>query len=282
MFAISGYKTRTRIYRSILYAVLSIGGIFYIAPFYWMVSTSFKPISEIFEWPPTLFPQDPTIENYFRVFEVVPMALFYWNTLSVSVVIVAAELLFASFTGYLLEKIRFPFKEFIFSCILFTMIIPFESRLVPLYLLMDQLGLVDTHAAIVIPALITGFAIFFFRQNIKAIPDDLLDAAKIDGCSIIGRYRHIVVRLIQPAIGTIAIFAFMHSWTDFLWPLIVLNTTDKMLLEQGLAFFSQGVEFQEEGARMAGASIAVIPILVVFLFAQKYFVRGIALTGLKA
>jgi multiple sugar transport system permease protein len=282
MVGFVGYSTKEKFFRLIVYAILSIGAIFYIAPFYWMVSTSFKPMSEIFKWPPTLYPQHPTVENYYRVFEVVPMLRYYWNTLYVSLVIVFSQLLFASFAAYIFEKLRFPLKEFIFSCILFTMIIPFQSRLVPLYLLMDQLGLLDSHSAIIIPVLVTGFAVFFFRQNIKSIPDDLLDAAKIDGCTIFGRFYRIVIPLIQPAIGTIAIFTFMTSWTNFLWPLIVINTNHKMLLEQGLAFLSQGFETQEEGPRMAGASIAVIPILVVFIFAQKYFIRGIALTGLKS
>ena len=152
--------------------------------------------------------------------------------------------------------------------------------MVPLFLLMSELRLVDTHAAIVLPAMITPFAVFFFRQNVKSIPDDLLDAARIDGSGVLGRYWHVVVPNIKPAIGTITIFAFLGAWNNFLWPLIILNSRRKMLIEQVLSVLT--AEFaQEPAARMAAATMAVVPILLVFFVSQRYFVRGIALTGLK-
>jgi multiple sugar transport system permease protein len=270
-----------RLKQPLVYLFLSILALLYIAPFFWMISTSLKPQREIFDWPPSLLPKEPTLENYARVPEVIPMFRAYWNTFYTTAILVATNIIAGSLAGYVFEKLRFPLKEVIFSAVLLTLIIPFQSEMVPLYLLMTNLNLIDTHAGVVLPQLMTAFAIFFFRQNMKSIPDDLLDSAKIDGCSVIGRYWRIIMPLIKPAIGTIAIFTFMQAWSNFLWPLIVINSVDKMLLEQVLSYFSQGLETNEEGARMAGATMAVFPILMVFLFAQRYFVRGIALTGLK-
>lgn len=267
-------------WRLLLYLVLGMVAVIYITPFYWMIASAIKPQSEMFKFPPTLIPQAVTADNFARVFEVIPLARAYWNTFYTSLYIVLSQLLFCSVAGYIFEKARFRFRELCFTLILITMIIPFQSEMVPLFLLMSDLGLVDTHAAIVLPAMITPFAVFFFRQNVKSIPDDLLDAARIDGSGVLGRYWHVVVPNIKPAIGTITIFAFLGAWNNFLWPLIILNSRRKMLIEQVLSVLT--AEFaQEPAARMAAATMAVVPILLVFFFSQRYFVRGIALTGLK-
>ena len=267
--------------RVAVYTFLSVCALVYIVPFYWMLVSSVKPQSELFKWPPSIFPKTWTLENYQRVFEVIPLARAYWNTFYTAVIIVLAQLFSCSLAGYAFEKLRFPLREFIFSAILFTLIIPFQSEMVPLYLLMSSFGLVNKHLAVIFPGLLTAFAIFFFRQNIRSIPDDLLDSAKLDGCGILGRFRRIVMPLIKPAIGTIMIFTFMAAWNNFLWPIIIINQKSKMLLEQALSVLTQELGSEEEGARMAGSTLAVLPILTVFFFAQKYFVRGIALTGLK-
>ena len=189
--------------------MLGVVAVIYITPFYWMIVSALKPQSEMFKFPPTLIPQTVTFDNFARVFDVIPLARAYWNTFYTTLYIVLAQLLFCSVAGYIFEKGRFRFRELCFTLILVTMIIPFQSEMVPLFLLMSDLGLVDTHAAIVLPAMITPFAVFFFRQNVKSIPDDLLDAARIDGSGVLGRYWHVVVPNIKPAIGTITIFAFL-------------------------------------------------------------------------
>ena len=279
---IGSTRSKSLINRMLIASILGIVALMYILPFYWMIITALKPQEDLFKFPPTLIPETITIENFLRVFEVVPLGRAYWNTFYTSVIIVISQLIFCSVAGYVFEKIRFRFREFLFTVILITMIIPFQSEMVPMFLLMSDLRLVNTHAALILPAMITPFAIFFFRQNIKAIPNDLLDAAKIDGSGLLGRYWHVVVPNIKPAIGTITIFAFLGAWNNFLWPLIILNSRKMMLIEQVLAILGSAQTYEaEEAARMAGATMAIIPILIVFFFSQRYFVRGIALTGLK-
>jgi multiple sugar transport system permease protein len=264
-----------------VYILLILVALLYIAPFYWMINTALKPQREIFMWPPTVIPRSPTLENYRRVFEIIPVLRIYMNTIIITVVPVVFQILFGSLGGYVFEKLRFPFKETIFTGLLVTMMIPFQVTVVPLYLMIERVRLVDTLLAVILPYVITPFSIFLFRQNIKSIPNDLLDSAKLDGCGTMGRYWLIVMPLVKAATGTVLIFSFRMLWTVLLWPVIIIDSSRKRVLEQALASFTVGDFAIEEGARMAGATIAVIPILLVFFFAQRYFVKGVALTGIK-
>lgn len=274
-------KPGSRVPRVLLHVLLAMAGLLYFFPFYWLIASSLKVPAELYVFPPTLWPTRLTVGNYARVFEVLDVGLIYWNTLKITVVSVASTVVLGVVAGYCFEKLHFPFREFLFSAILFTMIIPFEGQMVPLYLLMDRFRLVNTHAAVILPNLLSAFAIFFFRQNIKAIPDDLLDAARIDGVSVPGRLGRVVLPLLKTAIATIAIFSFVHNWTNFLWPFIIINSQHLFTIEMGMAIFTNSLEVAEEGARMAGAAIAIVPMIIFFLAAQRYFLKGVALTGLK-
>ena len=260
-------------WRMLAYLVLGVVAVIYIIPFYWMIASAIKPQSEMFKFPPTLIPRTVTLDNFLRVFEVIPLGRAYWNTFYTTLYIVLSQLLFCSVAGYIFEKGRFRFRELCFTLILITMIIPFQSEMVPLFLLMSDLGLVDTHAAIVLPAMITPFAVFFFRQNVKSIPDDLLDAARIDGttgtwwCRTSSRPSHHYHIRLPGGLEQLPVAAD-HS-----------DSRRKMLIEQVLSVLT--AEFAQEPAARIAATMAVVPILLVFFFSQRYFVRGIALTGLK-
>jgi multiple sugar transport system permease protein len=267
--------------RIVVHVVLAITGVLYFFPFYWLIASSLKASAELYVFPPTLVPQTLTLANYLRVFQVLDVGLIYWNTLRITAVAVFSTVVLGAVAGYCFEKLRFPGRELFFSAILFTMIIPFEGQMVPLYLLMDRFRLVNTHAAVILPNLLSGFAVFFFRQNIKAIPDDLLDAARIDGVSVPGRLLKVVLPLLTTAVATIAIFTFVGNWTNFLWPFIIINSQRLFTIEMGMAIFTNSLETVEEGARMAGAAIAIVPMIVFFLAAQRYFLKGVALSGLK-
>jgi len=263
----------------LMHILLLAGAATMMVPFIWMVSTAFKPtIGIIGEF--SLIPKNPTWDNFRKALEVMPLALFYFNTLLVTLVKVGTSLFFCALAGFAFAKLRFPFKEGIFIAILVTMMVPFQARLVPLYMMMHRFNLIDTKTSLIIPHLMSTFGVFLMRQSIEAIPNELIDAAKIDGYSLFGIFWHIVLPLSGTVLATLAIFTFVWSWRDFLWPLIMISSKKNMVIELGLAFFGQ--EFIDlYGPMMAGGVLAIIPILVFFLILRRQFVRGMTLSGLK-
>jgi multiple sugar transport system permease protein len=262
------------------YIILSLGALLMVAPFIWMLSTSFKPQAETITFPPQLLPRNPTLANYQEVFERLNIGRLYWNTAYVAVIKTVLNVYLSTLIGYVFGKFHFRGREVLFYLILSTWIIPFEVYMIPLYVMMVNFNLGNTYWALILPELSSAYAIFLFRQFMFTIPNDLLDAARIDGAGEWRIFHRIVLPLSRPVVATLVAFYFMWNWNDFLWPLIVLTTSDKYLLPVGLSVFVS--EFGTQyGLIMAGASLAIVPVLLVFVAMQRYIIEGIALTGFK-
>ena len=249
-------------------------------PFFWMLSTSFKTPAQIFVYPIEWIPSPFIFENYQKVFEVVPMFRYIFNSLFTALSVTLSNLFFCSLAGYSLAKFEYPGRNLIFISILATLMIPFEVTVVPTFIIVRKLGWVNSYAALIFPAAMNAFGVFLMRQSMMSIPQDLIDSARIDGCREFGIYRRIILPLSKAPLSALSIFMFMWSWNGFLWPLIVIRSQNLFTLPLGLTFF-QDDYFDEYNLIMAGSVIAVIPILVLFVTLQKHFIKGMALSGMK-
>jgi len=265
----------------VAHLVLLALGLVMAFPFYYMATTSFKPIDEVtrirIQVTPFFFPE---LSPYRSLVAGVPYFRFMWNSLIVSVLTVGGTVFFCTLAGYAFAKLNFPGRELIFMGMLMTMMVPYSVLLVPGFLLMRDLGWINSYLALIVPALAPPFYIFLARQFIQAIPDDLLDAATIDGCGPFRTYVEIVLPLSRPLVATIAILAFLGSWNNFVWPLIVLIDESKYTLPLGLSLL-QGRYTLRENIQMAGAALAIIPVLVAFMILQKQVVQSFSTSGLK-
>ncbi len=262
------------------YIILGAGAILMVVPFIWMVSTSFKPQAETVSFPPRLFPINPTISNYIDVFDRANMGRLYWNTTFVSVIKTIFNIYTSALLGYIFGKFIFRGRDIIFYILLSTWIIPFEVYLIPLYLMTVQVGWANTYTALIVPEIFTVYAMFMFRQFMYTIPTELVDAARIDGAGEWYIFHRIIIPLSKAALFTLIAFYFMWNWNDFLWPLVVIADQDKYVITVGLATFV-GEYWSQHGVIMAGASLAIIPILVLFIAVQRFIIEGVVLTGLK-
>jgi multiple sugar transport system permease protein len=260
--------------------LLLLGVAIMVLPLCWMFFTSFKPSVEINIWPPRLFPQQWTLENYLVAFQRAPLLRFLLNSLIMSVVGTLAILLTSAAAGYTFAKYNFPGKELIFIAILATIMIPLEAYIVPLFTQVVRWRLLDTMVGLILPNLIASSGIFFMRQHIVSIPDALIDAARIDGASEFRIFARIIVPLSFSALSALGIFMFMFIWTSFLWPLLITNSTQVMTMELGLTFF-QSMFTIEYGPMMAASTIAVLPMLIVFVVLRERVIQSIAITGLR-
>ena len=262
------------------YLILGIGAAAMLFPFLWMVATSFKVRGEIFTFPPTLLPQTFTLQNYQNLFERLDVARLFWNTALVAVTKTVLMVYTSAILGYVFGKYQFRGRDAIFYLILVTMILPLEVYVIPLYQMMAGAKLADSYAALILPYVFSAYSIFLFRQFVFAIPDELIDAARIDGASELYVFHRVILPLSGPVLATTASFYFMWNWNDFLWPLIIISTRDKAMLPVALAGFvaDRGTDY---GLIMAGTTFVVLPVLAVFLLFQRYIVQGIALTGMK-
>ena len=265
---------------SVNYLIAILAGLTMLLPFAWMVLTSFKLRGEILAFPPTFWPKTWTIENYIGAITRLDMKQLYFNTGYIAILKTAIHLYLSMCLGYVFGKLQFRGRDIYFYIILATMIIPFEVYMIPLYRLMVGLKIGDSHLALIVPMLFTAYATFMMRQFMFTIPNDLIDAARVDGASEWTILHRIVMPLCKPVLATLGSFYFMWNWNDFLWPLIVITTPSRQMLPVALSGFvaEHGVDY---GLIMAGATMSVIPVLVVFLIFQRYVVEGIALTGLK-
>ena len=263
------------------HAVLILGLGIMILPFIWMISTSFKPPTEVISWPPKLIPKTITLYNYVTVFATAPFVRFFFNSVFMSSFSTASIILTSTLAGYIFAKFKFPLKNFIFIIILATAMVPFETYMIPLYIRMIQLRLVDTFFGLVFPYLVMSYGIFFMRQNVRAtIPDDLLDMARIDGVSEFGIYFKMVLPMLVGSTGALAIFAFMQCWAAFIWPLIIASTREWWTMELGLGMFQHRYTV-ELGPINAGSVLSIIPVLIVFLILRRRIVEGITISGMK-
>jgi multiple sugar transport system permease protein len=266
--------------RLLLYVLLIVTALAVAMPFVIMLFTSFKIRSEVFTFPPLLIPQTWTTDNYVLLWSRLPFAKLVRNSLIYSFSITLASLLFDSMCAYALARLNFRGRNVMFIAILATMMVPAQVTLVPLFFNLFEIGWINTFQGLIVPRMTSAFGIFLLRQFFVSIPIDLEDAARIDGAGEFRIYWQIVLPLSGPAIATVFIFHFMYNWNDFLWPLIITMTQEMRTLPTGLALF-MGDHNIEYGLLMAGATLAALPLIIAFLFAQRYFVAGIALTGTK-
>lgn len=266
--------------RIFAYGMLALGGFVMIIPFLWMLSTSFKTLEQVFIWPPIFFPPTLRWDNYVRMFELVDFGLYTWNTLKIALVVTFGQLLTSSMAGYAFARLRFPGRDTLFLVYLATMMIPGVVVLIPNFIVMRNLGLVNTHVGLMLPALTSAFGTFLMRQFFLAFPPELEDAAKLDGCNPLSFYFRILIPLSTPILATLGVMTFQGTWNDFLWPLIMLSSAAKRTLQVGLSFMI-GPNSTDWPLLMAGSVITLLPIIVLFFFAQKYFVQSIKMTGLK-
>lgn len=264
----------------VIYAVLGLTALVVALPFIVMLLTSFKEPKEIITFPPRFLPTQWTLANYQLVWTRLPFALLIRNSVIYSFTITLISLLFDSMCAYALARLQFRGREFMFIAILATMMIPIQVTLVPLFFNLFALGWINTFQGLIVPHLTSAFGIFLLRQFFITIPHDFDDAARIDGASEFRIYAQIILPLSGPAFATLFVFHFMYNWNDFLWPLIVTTSNTMRTLPTGLALF-MGEHNVEYGLLLAGATIAALPLIIAFLFAQRYFVAGIALSGLK-
>ncbi len=264
----------------IVYLVLVIGLVAMIAPFLWMLSTSLKSTKAIFRFPPDWIPAQPTLAHYQKLFETLDFLTPFKNTVIVAVAITFLSLLICSMAGYAFAKFRFPGRDKLFIGLLGTLMVPGQITMIPVFLLLNKLRLLNSYPGLILPGLASAFSIFFMRQFIRTIPDELLEAARIDGASERYIFFKIVLPLCKPALATLGIFNFTGSWNSFLWPLIIASSEKMYTLPVAIA--NLGGQYQTDyGLQMAGAVVVIVPIIIVFLFAQKYFIKGITLSGLK-
>lgn len=251
-------------------------------PFYYMFITSLKTIAETRVYPPTLYPVDPVgLQNYFEVVTRIDFFAYLRNSVTVSVVVTVGALFTSSLAGYIFAKFNFRGRDTIFFLIVATMMVPFHVMLIPLFLIVRTMGLYDSLWALIIPGLVTAWGIFLMRQNMKSIPTEMLDAARMDGASELAIFLRIVLPISKPALAALGVFIFMHYWNDFLWPLIVIEDAPKRTLPLGLALFSEGFGIARWNLVMAATVMTVLPILIVFTLAQRNFIEGITLGSVK-
>ncbi|WP_420454364.1 carbohydrate ABC transporter permease [Rubrivirga sp.] len=266
--------------RALGYAVVYTAALLTLAPFVWMVLTSFKEIGEIFSYPPTWWPETFTLENYSAAFSAAPFGRYYVNSLFVATAVTLGQLVTCSMAAYAFARMEFWGRDALFFVFLATMMVPVHVTMIPSFMILHSLGLIDTYGALIIPGLASAFGTFLLRQFFLTIPKELEEAAFLDGC---GRFRvlwQIIVPLSRPALATLAIFTFMGVFNDFLWALVVVNSQELYTVQLGLAVFRDRY-MTEWGSLMAGSVVATLPILLVFAVAQRHFIEGIALSGLK-
>jgi multiple sugar transport system permease protein len=251
-----------------------------VIPLVWMLVTSLQTLDETRHYPPTLVPSSLQFSNYTDVLQQAPFARWFVNTLIVTVVVVAGNLLFCSLAAYAFARIRFFGRGVVFILVLATLMVPFQVVIIPTFLIVKGFGLIDTLGALILPNLVSAFGIFMLRQFFLTLPIELEEAARIDGASRLGILFKIVLPLSGPALATLAVIMFLWTWNDFLWPLITIYSPQNMTLQLGLATF-QGAHQTNTNLLMAANVMSMIPVLVLFFVAQRYFVRGIATTGLK-
>lgn len=279
-----------------LYFLLLVIASIMLLPFLWMVSVSLKPAGQVYEYPPKFIPSSFNFENYKTAWYRANFGLYFKNTVIFAVVGTFLTVISCSLGGYTFAKLRFPGKDLLFTVILFSMMLPFSSILIPLFLLIKNFplvggnnilgkggtGLINTFSGLILPGIVSGYYIFLFKQFFSMLPDDLIHAARVDGCSEFRIFWQIILPLSKPVLATVSIFSFMNRWNSLLWPLVVLTDPQKRTLQVGLAIFQgeqlTGAQWNE---LLAASAIALIPTIVIFVLGQKYFTTGIALTGMK-
>jgi multiple sugar transport system permease protein len=285
---------RQGFWNAVVYAVLIAGVVIFVAPFAWMVTASLQDVGDIFRWPPQWIPRSPDLDSYGKFFEQANVGRLFLNSAYVAIAVTVLQLFTASMAAYAFAKRSFPGRNALFLLTLGTMMIPGQVTLIPTYIILKHVpffggndwlgqgghGWLDSYWGLIVPQAASAFAIFLLRQYMTTIPNDLLDAARIDGASEFRIYAQIVMPLCRPALAALAIFTFSYQWDNFYWPLIIVASEELRTLPLGLALFVVRNRTAWD-LLMAGSVVATLPVVVVFLLFQKHFVRGIAMSGLK-
>jgi multiple sugar transport system permease protein len=268
--------SKTVLLHGVLYAAAALT----LLPFVWMVLTSFKELGEILQYPPQWLPTVVRFENYVNALTAAPFDRFYLNSLFVAISVTIGQIITCSLAAYAFARLHFWGRDVLFYIFLGTMMIPWQVTMIPSFMILYELGWIDTYAALIVPGLASAFGTFLLRQFFLTIPRELEDAAFIDGCSRFGVLWRIILPLSKPALATLAIFTFMAVFNDFLWALIVTNSQEMQTVQLGLAIFRDRYT-TEWDKLMAGSVMATLPVLFVFFLGQQYFIKGITLSGLK-
>jgi multiple sugar transport system permease protein len=264
-----------------VYLVLAAGLVVMLAPFLWMLLGSFKPEAELQRVPPTWWPETPSLGNYRQLLDRLDFPRFFANSVLVAVAVTAGNLVFCSMVGYALAKLDFAGKRLLFGLVLAMLMVPGVVTFVPLFVLVSNLGLVNTYPGLILPFLVTPLGVFLMRQFIGGLPDELIEAARIDGAGEWRIFSRVIMPLCGPALATLGILTFLSSWNNFLWPLVVAQSEDKYTLPVALALYSVGQNATRYGLLLAGSVVIIAPVIALFVALQRYFVQGIATTGIK-
>ncbi|MBE9060062.1 carbohydrate ABC transporter permease [cf. Phormidesmis sp. LEGE 11477] len=265
----------------LMYVVLGAIALTMLLPLLWLVSTAFKgPTENLFQFPPQFLPASPTFDNFVRVWDANPFGRYFFNSSLIAVVTVALNLLLCSLAAYPLARLNFKGREVLFSLVVSTILIPFQIVMIPLYILTVRLGLTNTYIGAIFPSIASAFGIFLMRQAFQSVPKELEEAARIDGCTELGIWWHIMLPSVRPALATLAIFVFIGSWSDFLWPLLILDRPEYYTLPLGVARLAGSFSLDWR-LIAAGSVISVVPIILFFVAAQRYIVPSETGSGVK-
>jgi len=280
MAGIARLRTGRYVARGALYAVLAVGGIAMVFPFLWMLSTSFQTAGALLVPPPQLIPSPIETGNYAEIAAAFPLWRFLLNSVGVATISTVLQVATSAMAAYAFARLTFRGRDLLFLLYIATLMVPLQVTIMPLFVEMRYLGLIDSYPGLILPSIASAFGTFLLRQAFLSLPRELEEAAFMDGAGHFTVFRRIVLPLARPALATFAIFAFMASWNSFLWPLIIVNSPDLMTLPVGLSNL-QGRYATSWNLLMAGSTVAVLPILIVYAVGQKYVIRGVTLTGLK-
>ena len=279
-FVMKKKKSSAVLRRVLLYIVLILIAIIMVVPFLWMLSTSLKTQYDAVKIPPVWIPDPPQWENYVKLFTEQPMFQFMLNTIKIVFFVVLGQLFFSSLAAYSFARISFKGRNVVFFFYIATLMVPGQVTMIPTYLMFAKAGLTDNHLALILPAFFSAFGVFLLRQFFMSLPRELEEAAEIDGCNPFMTYWRIMLPLVVPAMLTLGVFTLMNTWNDYMGPLIYLSSPEKYTMTLGIAYF-KGVYTTQWNLVMAGSIVSVVPILIAYLCAQKYFIEGIAFSGVK-
>lgn len=265
----------------LIYFTLIGFAIISLFPFYWMVLTALKTANSVIEFPPRIIPSSFQVSNFLEVFKLMPMGQAYINSLKITLLVTGGTLFTSSMAAFAFSKMRFRFQGLLFAILVGTMMIPSQVTLIPLYIIFGKLHWVDTHLPLIVPAILTNaYGVFLIRQYMLNIPSEYVEAAKIDGCGYFRIYWQIILPLCKPVLATLGLFTFIWNWNNYLGPLIFLNSEENFTIPLIIASF-RGVYTVQWELLMSASTVAILPIIIIYLFSQKYFISAISLTGLK-
>ena len=278
------YRASKALGRALIYLILIIASLICIFPFLWMVSTSFKDMNEIYRMPPTFIPENPILTNFSEGWAYADFSTFTKNSIFITIVSTIGTVISSAFVAYGFSRFRSRFSSLLMTILLGTMMLPSQVTLIPQYLLYNQLGWLDTYLPLIIPSWLGGgaFNIFLFIQFFRTLPQELDEAATIDGANSFQTYLHILLPAVKPVVLAVGVMSLVYNWNDFFAPLIYLNSMEKFTIAIGLRFFQSAYGNVKMGMMMAVSTITILPVLVIFFVCQKYFIQGIKMSGMKA